>query len=305
MYYLYLGNCQAAFLSRQDFTFITDSGCERQAADASKQSFGSEVYITNWTAASSQAGALLSGESDPPKVNRLGPDCLRMCTVSQTAVSGSPGLINGSCGGSGGGGGVFTRSSHGLCQRLICVSRRCLCLETLWAITDSWPFRTSRTCLGTRLRLGIQPGIFHTPGCRLSHTEDNLCSPPPEIHYEPTCCGHLRVTFPLEELWEVLSIRFWEQPIQSADNNLLSVLRRISLPKSMITLWAPGGRVSSERACQKAVISATVMALYGLLSPGTFQNVPQPFSPPPPLAYECNVTCGNGLLRSSLSLNVF
>lgn len=95
------------------------------------------------------------------------------------------------------------------------------------------------------------------------------------------------------------------QAIQAADNNLLSVLRRISLPKSMITLWTPSERVGFERACQKAVISATVMALYGVLSPGTFQNAAQPFSPPPPLAYEYDMTCGSGLLRSSLSLNVF
>lgn len=93
---------------------------------------GSEVYITNWTAPSSQAGALLSGESDPPKVNRLGPDCLRMCTVSQTAVSGSPGLINGSCGGSGegeemggvagGGRGVYSLKSWSLSAADLCIA---------------------------------------------------------------------------------------------------------------------------------------------------------------------------------------
>lgn len=38
-YYLYVGNSQAVFLSRQDFTFITDSECERQGTEASKQSF--------------------------------------------------------------------------------------------------------------------------------------------------------------------------------------------------------------------------------------------------------------------------
>lgn len=105
---------------------------------------GTEVTITNGTRWSSQARARLSGESDPSKVNRGGPDCLRMCTVSQTTetedlevevqvslmVAAVAAVTIG---------GLFTCSSHGLCHRVICVLRRCLCLETLWAITDSRP----------------------------------------------------------------------------------------------------------------------------------------------------------------------
>lgn len=130
---------------------------------------GTGVTITNGTRWSSQARARLSGESDPSKVNRGGPDCLRMCTVSQTTEtgglgSGSPSLINGSCGGSGDDRGiVYLLQSWSLSPGDLCITAVASAWKGCERSLTHGPADVGGNRPGKRgLRVGIQPGIFRT-----------------------------------------------------------------------------------------------------------------------------------------------
>lgn len=153
---------------------------------------------------------------------------------------------------------------------------------------------------------GIKPGIFQMhsdyqpkkPTCKTIYIHLSQIS----IMHKTTSA--ISVMFPLEPVWELLKIRP-TQAIRNVYNKLLSFWRNISWPKSIVTLSRQTFKMSFEKACLSTVISSILMVLYGVLSSGTFPNAAEPFSPAPLLAYECVVTCGHGLVRSSLSPNVF
>lgn len=213
---------------------------QRKAFSFLPLQIGTEVNITNGTRCSSQAQARLSGESEPSKVNRGGPDCLRMCTVSQTTdtedlevevqvslmVAAVAALTIG---------GLFTCSSHGLCHRR----------SVYYAAASAWK-RRERSLTHGPVDIGNRPGkgaagwnptwdipharppsVPHGREFMFTSTRDPLCADLPRPRQ-----GHVPTRTTMRGTFHQVAT----QAIQTADNNLLSVLRRISLPKSMITL---------------------------------------------------------------------
>ncbi len=152
---------------------------------------------------------------------------------------------------------------------------------------------------GKRAGEGIKPGIFQMH--RDYQSQKPHVRHPSQISIKPTHCtkplqpfqGHVPTGTGMRSALH--------QAIQNVYNKLLSFWRNISLPKSIVTLSTQTFKMSFEKACLSAVISSILMVLYGVLSSGTFPNAAEPLSPAPLLAYECVVTCGSGLVRSSLS----